>query len=56
MKDGCLTIHHERVTGVITALKPNDDISVLSEEIDNFAFAFVSPLGADDCNVGHSIL
>jgi hypothetical protein len=55
MKDGCFAIHNESVTGVIAALKPNDDISVLSEEIDNFAFAFVSPLGADDCNVGHFI-
>jgi len=34
-------------------LKANDDVGVVREEIDHFAFAFVSPLSADDRNVGH---
>ncbi len=53
MKDGFLTVHHKSMTGVIATLEANDDVSVLGEEIDDLTFAFVSPLGADDCNVGH---
>jgi hypothetical protein len=53
VKDGFLTVHHKSVTGVIATLEADDDVSVLGEEIDDLTFAFVSPLGADDCNVGH---
>jgi hypothetical protein len=42
------------VTRVIAALKSDNNIGVFREEIDDFAFAFVSPLSADDGYVGHS--
>ena len=35
------------VAGVIAPLCADDDVRLLSEHIDDFAFAFVAPLGAD---------
>ena len=55
VKDGFLAVHHQCVTGVVAALKADDDVGVVREEIDDLALAFVSPLSADDCNVGHVI-
>ncbi|MEY5013755.1 MAG: hypothetical protein RIS92_113 [Verrucomicrobiota bacterium] len=43
----------DRVTGVIAALGANDDVGVFGEEIDDFAFAFITPLGADENGVCH---
>src|SRR6185369_4087593 len=40
----------DRVAGVVTALITSDDVETLSEQIDNLAFTFVAPLGANDCN------
>jgi hypothetical protein len=53
MKDGLFTVHHQCVAGVITALEADDNVRILSEEVDDFAFTFVSPLGADDRDVCH---
>ena len=53
MKDGLFAVDDQRMAGVITALKADDNVRVVGEEIDDLAFAFVAPLGADDCNVGH---
>jgi hypothetical protein len=41
------------VARVIAALEANNDVRVVCKEIDDLTFAFVSPLSADDCNVGH---
>ena len=35
------------VAGVIAALRADDDVRLFGEDIDDFAFAFVAPLGAD---------
>ena len=40
----------DRVAGVVPALVARDDIETLCEQIDDLAFTFVAPLGADDCN------
>src|ERR1041385_7274568 len=50
MKNGFPAIDHQRVAGVVTALKADDDVRITGEEIDDFAFSFVSPLCADDRN------
>jgi hypothetical protein len=54
MEHGFFAVHHQSVTRVIAALKSDNNIGVFREEIDDFAFAFVSPLSADDGYVGHS--
>jgi hypothetical protein len=56
MENGFSAVDDQRVTRVVAALKAHDDVRVASEEIDDFAFPFVSPLGADDRYVGHGWL
>jgi len=51
MKDGFLAVDDERMTGVVTALVADDNVRVAGEQIDDLAFAFVTPLGADDCDI-----
>jgi hypothetical protein len=41
------------MAGVVAALEADDDIGVLGKQIDDLAFTFIAPLGADDCDVGH---
>ena len=53
VKDRFFPIDDERVAGVVAALKPDDDIRIVGEEVDDLPFAFVSPLSADDRDVGH---
>src|SRR2546422_1632301 len=36
------------MTGVVASLITDDDVEPLGEQIDNLAFAFIAPLGADD--------
>jgi hypothetical protein len=37
-------------------LATDDDIGVIGEVIDDLAFAFVAPLGADENSIGHGNL
>jgi hypothetical protein len=53
VQDGFLAVHDQRVTGVIAALKTHDNVGLAGEKVDDFAFALVAPLGADDCDVCH---
>jgi hypothetical protein len=39
-----------RVPGVVPALITRDDVEPLREQIDDLAFTFIAPLGADDCD------
>ena len=43
----------DRVAGVGTALVAGDDVDVLAEQVDDFAFAFVAPLAPDHYGCGH---
>ena len=45
------------VTGVVPPLIPGHDVEMLGEEIDDLAFAFIAPLGADyHDDFGHRLL
>ena len=35
-----------RVAGVVAALRADDDVRLLGQHVNDFAFAFVAPLGA----------
>jgi hypothetical protein len=37
------------MTGIVTALKTDDHIRLLSQIIDDPPLSFIAPLGADDC-------
>jgi hypothetical protein len=56
MKDGFLAVNDEGVARVVAALEADDDVGIVGEEIDDLSFAFVSPLGADNCDVGHLVI
>jgi hypothetical protein len=50
-------MQHERLiadlhgmAGVVSALVARNDLEALGKQIDDLAFSFVAPLGADDCN------
>src|SRR5437764_1155391 len=38
------------MAGVVTTLIAHDNIEALGQQIDDLAFAFIAPLGADDCD------
>jgi hypothetical protein len=44
-------VHKHRMAGVVSTLIPRDDCEVRRQQIDNFAFSFVAPLRAEDCEV-----
>ena len=48
-----LVADDERVAGVVPALKADDHVSPACQPVDDFALAFVAPLGADDGDVAH---
>jgi hypothetical protein len=41
------------VARIVSALKSNDDIRFAGKKVDDLAFTFIAPLGANDRNVGH---
>ncbi|MNC94513.1 hypothetical protein D3C83_113870 [compost metagenome] len=51
MQDRFLAVDHQRMAGVVAALKADDDIGVAGKQIDDLAFTLVAPLGTDDCDV-----
>jgi hypothetical protein len=50
-----LTADDDRVTGVVTALAADDDVGFIREEVDDFSFSFIAPLGADENGVWHKL-
>ena len=49
-----LAVDDQRVAGVMAALEADDDVGLLGEPVDDLAFAFVAPLGADHHHVRHA--
>src|SRR5262249_12294594 len=45
------TANDDGVAGVMAALIASDDVEMWREQVNDLAFAFLSPLGADDCEV-----
>ena len=48
-------VDDERVAGIVAALEAHHDIGARRQPVDDLAFAFVAPLGADHRNIGHRI-
>ena len=48
-----LAVDHQRMAGVMAALKAHDDIGPDRQPVDDLAFSLVAPLGADNDNIGH---
>ena len=50
-----LLADNERVPGIVAALEAHDRIRAAGEPVDDLAFAFIAPLGADYGNIGHCV-
>jgi hypothetical protein len=48
-----LITDHQRMAGIMPALKTDDDISLAGEPVDDLALALIAPLRANHCNIGH---
>jgi hypothetical protein len=48
-----LAADHERVPGIGSTRVAHDQIGVLRVDVDDLAFAFIAPLGADHHDHGH---
>jgi len=48
MEDCLDAVDHERMAGVVPALKPHDDVRLGGEQIDDLSLALVAPLKTDD--------
>ena len=47
----------QRMAGVVAALEAHDALRALGQPVDDLAFAFIAPLGADDDDVlAHRII
>ena len=46
MEDGFFAVNDQGVPRIVTALETHDSISLGSQQIDDLAFAFITPLGA----------
>ena len=53
MQHELLSFHNHRVSGVVSSLIACHDVKLLRQPIDNFSFAFVAPLGADNYQISH---
>ena len=49
-----LVADDDGMAGIVAALEAHDHLGPVGEPIDDLAFAFVAPLGADHCDVGHN--
>src|SRR4029077_8916722 len=52
-KDCFFAVDDQRMARIVTTLKAHHDIRIVGKEIYDLALTFVSPLSADDCDVGH---
>src|SRR5207249_1208372 len=43
------------VPGIISSLRADDDLSLLRQDINDFAFAFIAPLGAHQDCIRHNL-
>src|SRR5690606_38148091 len=48
-----LAVDDQRMAGVVAALKAHHDVGPLGQPVDDLAFTFVAPLGADHHYVRH---
>ena len=56
VQDGFFAVNDEGMAGVVAALVTHDGARFFGEQVDDFAFAFVAPLGADNDEFGAHVL
>jgi hypothetical protein len=53
MQDVFLAVADDGVACIAAACGTHDDVGIFGEEIDDLAFSFIAPLGADYDGIGH---
>src|SRR5690348_15026528 len=53
MEHKCAPIVDDRMSGIRSALIAHDDIRFTSQDVNDFTFAFIPPLRADDHEIRH---
>ena len=48
-------VDDQRMAGIVAALEADDDVGLLRQPVDDLAFAFVAPLGADHHHIRHQL-
>jgi len=56
VKDKLLVIDNKSVACIVTTLETDHAVSLVGEQVNNFPFSFVSPLGSYDYDIRHGIL
>ena len=46
----------QRVPGIMTALKADDDVGTFGQPVDDLALALIAPLGTDHGHIGHLVI
>jgi hypothetical protein len=49
------TVHNHRVSGIVPALKSNNNISNFCQMVDDLSFTLITPLRSDDYDISHLI-
>ena len=49
-------LHNQGMPGIITTLKSNNAICIISQQVNNFTLTLVTPLGANNNHTGHGTL
>jgi hypothetical protein len=53
MENKLFSTHNHGVSGIVAALKPDHEIGIFCQQINDLTLAFITPLGADYDYVGH---
>ena len=48
MKDCLLTFNYQSMTGIMTTLKTGNGLCLVSQQINDLTFAFITPLSTND--------
>ena len=56
MTDELFAVYNNGMPGIVSALKSHNNVRKFRQKIDDFTFAFITPLGSDNYDVGHVLL
>jgi hypothetical protein len=53
VKNVLLAVDNQGMSGIIATLEPDHEIRITGQQINDFALAFITPLGTDHYHTGH---
>ena len=49
-------LDHHGVSGIVAALEADDHVHFISQNVNDFSFSFITPLGSDDDISSHNCI